>query len=121
MMEQWLQDIFGLLPGGAIFIAAVFVIAFLEVDPLFFRSGYIKEEMLRKIKRSPLTPSQSDRLRSVLHHAVENRGSREFKGYCRLAAVIADEKLIGALETAAQYGEGARKSRAELMLQYVNQ
>ena len=30
MMEQWLQDIFNLLPGGMIFIAAVFVIAFFE-------------------------------------------------------------------------------------------
>lgn len=30
MMEQWLQGIFELLPGGAIFVAAVFVIAFLE-------------------------------------------------------------------------------------------
>lgn len=30
MMEQWLQDIFNLLPGGMIFVAAVFVIAFLE-------------------------------------------------------------------------------------------
>ncbi len=29
-MEQWLQDIFNLLPGGIIFITAVFVIAFLE-------------------------------------------------------------------------------------------
>lgn len=29
-MEQWLQDIFNLLPGGTIFIAAVFLIAFLE-------------------------------------------------------------------------------------------
>jgi membrane protein DedA with SNARE-associated domain len=29
-MEQWLQDIFNLLPGGIIFAAAVLVIAFLE-------------------------------------------------------------------------------------------
>jgi undecaprenyl-diphosphatase len=29
-MEQWLQDIFNLLPGGMIFVVAVFVIAFLE-------------------------------------------------------------------------------------------
>ncbi len=29
-MEQWLQDIFNLLPGGLVFITAVFVIAFLE-------------------------------------------------------------------------------------------
>ncbi len=30
MMEQWLQDIFNLLPGGMTFIVAVLVIAFLE-------------------------------------------------------------------------------------------
>jgi membrane protein DedA with SNARE-associated domain len=30
MMEQWLQDIFNLLPGGMLFVTAVFVIAFLE-------------------------------------------------------------------------------------------
>ena len=29
-MEQWLQDIFNLLPGGMLFVTAVFVIAFLE-------------------------------------------------------------------------------------------
>jgi undecaprenyl-diphosphatase len=29
-MEQWLQDIFNLLPGGMLFVAAVFVVAFLE-------------------------------------------------------------------------------------------
>lgn len=29
-MEQWLQDIFNLLPGGMLFVAAVFLIAFLE-------------------------------------------------------------------------------------------
>lgn len=30
MMEQWLQDIFNFLPGGLPFLAAVFLIAFLE-------------------------------------------------------------------------------------------
>lgn len=29
-MELWLQELFNLLPGGAIFVAAVFLIAFLE-------------------------------------------------------------------------------------------
>ena len=29
-MEQWLQEIFNLLPGGMLFVVAVFVIAFLE-------------------------------------------------------------------------------------------
>lgn len=29
-MEQWLHEIFNLIPGGALFVAAVFLIAFLE-------------------------------------------------------------------------------------------
>lgn len=62
-----------------------FVIVFLELNPMFFRSGYIKEEILRKIKRLRLTKKQADRLRNVLYDAVECRGTREFKAYCRLA------------------------------------
>lgn len=30
MLEQWLQDIFNLLPGGVLFVAAIFMISFLE-------------------------------------------------------------------------------------------
>ena len=96
-----------------------FIISFLEVDPNFFRSGYIKEEMLRKIKRAKLTENQLIRLRTVLYSAVDHRGSREYKGYCRLASQIANPELIEWLENNSKGSNGAMKSRAKLMLNYI--
>jgi hypothetical protein len=97
-----------------------FSISFLEVNPLFFRSGYIKEELLRKLKRTKLNGKQIERLNAVLQDAVDQRGSREFKGYCRLAAIIATPRLAAMVENAAQFGVEARKSRAKLMLAHIN-
>ncbi|WP_339074642.1 hypothetical protein [Teredinibacter turnerae] len=98
-----------------------FAICFLEVDPLFFRSGYVKEELLRKLKRTELNVGQIKRLNAVLEDAVDSRGSREFRAYCRLAAMIASEKLISSVGVIAKYGNNSRKSRANLMLSYIDQ
>lgn len=97
-----------------------FVISFLELDPRFFRSGYIKEEMLQKIGRAKLAPKQLTRLRAVLVDAAERRGGREFRRYCRLAAHICDDKLRSELRSLSSQGDSAG-SRATLMLQYVEQ
>lgn len=70
-----------------------FSIRFLELDARFFRSGYIKEEILRKISRSNLKKRQLERLSSILIDAVRKRGGREFRRYCRLSTVIQNEEL----------------------------
>ena len=98
-----------------------FAITFLELNPMFFRSGYIKEEILRKLKRSALSEKQCERLRTILIDAVNNRGTREFRRYCRLLPKVSNSRLIGALETAKKFGEGARKRRASIMLGYANE
>lgn len=95
-----------------------FAITFLELNPMFFRSGYIKEEMLRKLKRSSLSEKQCERLRTILIDAVNNRGTREFRRYCRLLPKISNSKLIDVLETVKKFGEGPRKHRASVMLGY---
>jgi phage-related minor tail protein len=53
--------------------------------------------------------------------AVDRRGTREFKYYCRLAAVIADEDLVSALERASESAGGAVASRAKRMLGVIRQ
>jgi hypothetical protein len=97
-----------------------FVISFLELDPRFFRSGYIKEEMLQKIGRAELAPKQLTRLRAVLIDAVERRGGREFRRYCRLATHICDDAVRSELRHLSSAGDSAG-SRAKLMLRYVEQ
>lgn len=98
-----------------------FTITFLELDPMFFRSGYIKEEILRKLKRSKLNNKQIERLIYVLECAVENKGTREFRRYCRFAQSISNQKFLNYLNNVYKYGEGKRRSRAELMLSYIRQ
>lgn len=97
-----------------------FVISFLELDPRFFRSGYIKESMLPKIARAELTPKQLMRLRAVLLDAVDRRGGREFRRYCRLAVRIWDDNLLSKLRSLSKKGDSAA-SRAKLMLHSVEQ
>ena len=97
-----------------------FVISFLEIDPRFFRSGYIKEEMLRKIGRAELNSKQTDRLRAVLIDAVGRRGGREFRRYCRLAGQIFDDKLETELRRHSSDDDSVG-SRSKMMLQYVEQ
>lgn len=98
-----------------------FVVCFLEVDPLFFRSGYLKEALLTRIKRSELSAHITRRLRAVLVDAVRRRGSREFKYYCRLAARIADDGLRTQLAIFAAEGTSACASRARRMLACIAQ
>ena len=96
-----------------------FGIAFLEIDPIFFRSGYIKEEILTKIKRSRLSKKQIARLRTVLLNAIENRGSKEFKYYCRLAGFIADNELVKQIKLTESISEGKVKYRSKKMLKTI--
>ena len=97
-----------------------FVISFLELDPRFFRSGYIKEAMLPKIGRAELTSKQLKRLRVVLLDAIDRCGGREFRQYCRLAAHIYDDNLVSELRRVSSAGD-AQGSRSKMMLRYVEE
>ena len=96
-----------------------FGITYLELDPFYFRSGYIKEEILTKIKRSRLSKKQIKRLRSVLLNAVERRGSKEYKYYCRLAGFIADENFIDQLLLTESVSNKKIKYRSGKMLKTI--
>ena len=88
-------------------------IHFLEVDPYFFRSGYIKADLLRHLKRAPLTKSQEQRLRNVILARLSGPGRRELRAYCRLAARLVNsnfDKDLRALE-ASQDARVARHAR----------
>ena len=89
-----------------------FVVQFLELDPWFFRSGYLKQIFLTKIKRSNISETMKSRLRNVLMDAVNKRGAREYKYYCRLAIQIYDENLINYLKESEQSTDARRRERA---------
>ncbi len=96
-----------------------FAITFLELDPWFFRSGYIKEDFIHRLKRVDLDDMQRKRVLRILVDAVMSRGTREYKRYCRLAIVFATEHLVSELFSIRRLGEPGQRSRAKLMLQYI--
>jgi len=53
------------------------VLCFLECRPYFFRSGYMFNRLLRKMKRAPLSVDQKTRLDGVLRRAEEWRRQKE--------------------------------------------
>jgi hypothetical protein len=70
---------------------------FLEADPWFFRSGYVKAELLRRISRVTLPPAYVPRLQQVVLAATDAGDRREFRRYCWAARRIDSASLRDAL------------------------
>lgn len=75
-------------------------ILFLEVDPFFFRSGYIKERVIRALKKVSLSIAQKKKLQQIIIDSLSKKYRREFKEYCRLAPIVADHDFVEQLEHA---------------------
>jgi len=87
-------------------------IRFLEVDPWFFRSGYIKEQLLRLIARVELSDNQQERLRSVILERIETGGRREFRKYSQLARQLDVPTFRKAVLERAELGDVHIRRRA---------
>ena len=75
-------------------------IMFLEADPYFFRSGYRKEKILRRLKKAVLSDDEKERLRRVvLVQVASSSWRREFSEYARLAIVLDSPALRQELAT----------------------
>jgi hypothetical protein len=65
----------------------------LERDPYFFRSGYARERVARRLARVELTPAQKARARAVALSTVDGRRHCPHPGVGRLARAVADNPL----------------------------
>jgi hypothetical protein len=75
-------------------------IVFLEADPYFFRSGYVKADLVRAVSKFPLSPKQQMRLQQVIIDRIKGPTRREFRRYCNLAPHVttpAFEREVAAL------------------------
>ena len=64
-----------ILAGESLAVEAA--ICFLERRPYFHRSGYMYKQLLRKVRRAPLTTEQSKRFAIVLIRVQEWRARKE--------------------------------------------
>ena len=58
---------------------------YLEVDPWHFRSGYLKEELIRVLKKCPLLERDITRVHRLILNICRGQDRREFRRFCALA------------------------------------
>jgi hypothetical protein len=90
---------------------------FLEADPIFFRSGYMKQKLLTELKRRMLDQHEVRRLQAIILSVVQkNDHRREFLHYCRAAANVDDEQFRAELSALEQSDEPHVSQRANWVL-----
>lgn len=94
-------------------------ILYLEVDPWYFRSGYLKERLIRGVKAAELSEQDQRRLWSVVWNAAAGRNRREFRNYCSLAAVVGNADLIQQLEEVTPERDTAAQGKFRYLLGYL--
>jgi hypothetical protein len=87
------------------------VIIFLAADPYFFRSGYLKQVILRRLKQAPLTQQQKAKLQTLVLDAITQPHRFQFADYARLATAIASADFLATVEalSTSENNDGIRQ------------
>ncbi len=94
-------------------------VTYLEADPCYFRSGYDKAQLLRRLKRADLSAKHKQRLVVVLMDVVGRPSGVEFRQYCQLAPRLASKELTSALTKLVKSADDDVRRRASWMLEHV--
>jgi len=97
------------------------MVDFLAADPYFFRSGYLKAEVIRAIRKVQIPPAQADRLRRVALDVLDAGDRREFRHYCRLARKVCSPELEAEIQGRCDTGPRDVRRRAGWMLYAIRQ
>jgi hypothetical protein len=96
-------------------------VLFLEVDPFFFRSGYIKESAFERLRWADLDEGHKLRLQQVILARIRDaRPKREFRRYCILAPFVADPAFREEVTKIAG-SSGAKPKRAQWVMEHIKQ
>ena len=95
-------------------------IRFLEFDPYYYRSGYIKSKLLVRLKNIKLSASEVKRLQKVICNAIVSQPPKcEFKYYARLLKNVGTPEFRAKLQNLSVPDLPYLKARQECCLQDV--
>lgn len=83
-------------------------IEFLEADPWFQCSGYVKEEIVRRLKQAAFTERQRNRLASVIRRSITAGTRRVAKHLARLAPIVDSPSFHKGIESLANASNESR-------------
>jgi hypothetical protein len=96
-----------------------FVFDFLSVDPIYFRSGYEKERLLRALKSLELSEREKAVIRETILRRVRDGALREFRRFCQLVPRIQNDDFVSELRKRARSTDPQIRRRAAFALEYV--
>jgi hypothetical protein len=99
--------------------AVEMAIRFLEADPWFHRSGYIKEEFALRLKHASLLPEQRDRVRAVIERSLSNGTGRVASHLARLAPAVRSDSFIRSINLYSFSKDGEVRRRAAQVLRVL--
>ena len=95
-------------------------IKYLEFDPYYYRSGYIKSKLLVRLKHIKLTASEIKRLQKVVCNTILSPLPKsEFKYYARLLKNVGTPEFRKELQNLSVPSVSYLKARQECCLQEV--
>jgi hypothetical protein len=86
-------------------------LSYLETAPRCFRSGYLAEQLMRRLARAHFTPDQRTRVASIVIAETSHRQSRGWRDIGALAGAVWDDLLADSLAVLSARG-GLRGLRA---------
>ena len=93
----------------------------MEADPIFYRSGYVKQKLIRAIKATMLTPDYVERLQQVVLAVIDKRYDRDMRNYRNLAGKVNSSALRAQLEQRVEQGDFDVRRRARWVLEALAQ
>lgn len=95
------------------------VLLFLEVDPWYFRSGYLKERLLDALRQVQLTERNQARIRKILLEVASGPNRREYRRYCALARTITNHDFERTLQEKSDKLDTKVSGKFSYMLRYI--
>jgi hypothetical protein len=96
------------------------ILDFLEADPVFFRSGYMKESLLGELKRRTLDRREVERLQGIILNVIRKPDRREFRRYCRVATSVDDQDFRQKVRSLEDADDADVRRRATWVLDALN-
>lgn len=94
-------------------------ILFLECDPWYYRSGYLKAKFVQGLKLASLSDRDRSRLRKVIMNVAVGRNRCEFRKYCSLARVVGDQSFLLLIEDKITKYDSSAQSKLIFLLEYL--
>lgn len=95
-------------------VAVEEAIEFLEADPWFNCSGYVKEEIVRRLKQAALTDRQRNRLASIVRRSIKVGTRRLSRHLARLAPIVDSPSFRKGVESLADSSDEARRRASHI-------